>query len=199
MVHRGDVVDNPITGERITFLDTSRDTSGELLRIAWSLKPDGFLPGAHIHPHQEERFEVVSGTLGLCVGGREQVLSPGQSAVGPPGVPHKWWNPSDEEEVYFLVGLRPGLGVETLLETVLGLARDGKTVGLVPKNPLQLAVLVREAGSWGYVTGMPRQVQNALFAPVTLLAFFGGLLDYRASYPKYSGLKATGPNEQGND
>ena len=120
------------------------------------------------------------------MGGRELVLSPGQSAVGPPGFSHKWWNPSDEEEVCFLFGLRPGLDVETWLETLLGLARDGKTIGLVPKNPLQLAVLVHEAGNWAYPTGIPMPIWKTLFAPVTLLAFVGRLLGHRACYPEYS-------------
>ena len=38
MVRQADTIDNPVTGERITFLETSLDTRGESLRIAWSLK-----------------------------------------------------------------------------------------------------------------------------------------------------------------
>ena len=76
--------------------------------------------------------------------------------------------------------------METWLETLLGLARDGKTIGLVPKNPLQLAVLVHEAGNWAYPTGIPMPIWKTLFAPVTLLAFVGRLLGHRACYPEYS-------------
>jgi hypothetical protein len=83
--------------------------------------------------------------------------------------------------------LRPGLRVETTLETVLGLARDGKTFGMVPKNPLQLAVLAHEVGSWIVL----KPAHKALFAPVASLAFFGRLLGYRAIYPEYNGAKTT--------
>jgi quercetin dioxygenase-like cupin family protein len=197
MVRTGETIEYPLIGhefrffgDRFRILESARETDDGSLRGEYVARPRGSAP-EHIHPGQEERFEVVSGTLGLRVGGRELVLSPGQSAVGPPGVSHKWWNPSDEEEVCFLVELRPGLGVETWLETLLGLARDGKTIGLVPKNPLQLAVLVHEAGSWGYVTGVLRPVQKALLAPVALLAFVGRLLGYRAFYPRYSGPEQT--------
>jgi hypothetical protein len=31
----GDVIENPITGERITFLKTTRETNGELLRFEY--------------------------------------------------------------------------------------------------------------------------------------------------------------------
>ena len=84
----------------------------------------------------------------------------------------------------FVVGIRPGLRVETLLETALGLAREGKTIGgMIPKNPLQLAVLAQEFASYFYLT----PVQWAMFSPVVALAFFGGLIGYRTKYPKYGG------------
>jgi uncharacterized membrane protein len=120
------------------------------------------------------------------VGGRELILGPGQSATGPPRVPHAWWNPSDDERVRLLTGIRPGLPVETMLETMVGLMRDGKTIGPVPKNPLQLAVLAQEIGSWLVLT----PVEKGLLAPVAVLAFLGRLFGYRARYPEYSGPEA---------
>lgn len=91
MAHRGDIIENPVTGERITFLKTPRDTGGELLRLEWSLEPDGFLPGAHTHPHQQERFEVLSGTLGMRVGRRKYRLGAGEAMVVAQGAVHRWW------------------------------------------------------------------------------------------------------------
>jgi quercetin dioxygenase-like cupin family protein len=171
-------------GHRLRILESTRQTDGESLRGEYFAAPRAFTP-VHAHRRQQERFETVSGTLSVRVGGRELLLRPGQSAVGPPGVPHEWWNPSDEEEAHFLYELRPGLRVETTLETIVGLARDGKTVGMVPKNPLQLAVLAHEVGSWMVL----KPAQKALFAPVASLAFAGRLLGYRASYPEYSGSR----------
>jgi quercetin dioxygenase-like cupin family protein len=174
-------------GDRFRILESSRDTVDQSLRGDYFAAPGAKVP-EHVHRDQEESFEVVSGTLGIRIGGRELILKPGQSAIGPPRVPHKWWNPSDDEAVCFLVGLRPGMGVEILLETLLGLSREGKTVGwMLPRNPLQLAVLAHEAGSWSYVTAVPRPLWKALFAPVRLLAFAGRSLGYRARYPEYSG------------
>src|SRR5215210_809583 len=144
----------------------------------------------HVHTFQEERYEIVSGTLGVRVGGRQSILRPDQSAVGPPRVPHEWWNPSEHEEVCFRAGIRPGLDVEIMLETLLGLMRDGKTIRSIPRNPLQLAVLVREIGAWAYPLGLPMPLRKALFAPVVLLAFVGRALGYRFRYPEYSGPDA---------
>ena len=33
MARKGDVIENPVTGERITFLETSESTDGGLLRF----------------------------------------------------------------------------------------------------------------------------------------------------------------------
>ena len=167
-------------GHSLRVLQSTRETSG-VLGVDYSAPPRARVP-EHVHYDQEERLEVVSGTLYLRVGERELTLGPGQSAIGPSKVPHEWRNPSTDEEVRFLIGIRPGLPVEGMLETLLGLMHDGKTIGSLPRNPLQLAVLAREVARWAYPTGIPMPARKALFAPVTLLAFVGRLLGYRAFY-----------------
>lgn len=192
MIETDDTRQSPLIGHEFNavghgfhIVESARQSDGGWLRFDYCAPPGANI-SEHIHPAQEESFQVVSGTLGVRVGGRELILKAGQSAVGPPGVPHTWWNPSEDEEVCFVAGIRPGLDVETMLETVLGLARDGKTIGgVIPKNPLQLAVLVHEIGSWAYSPRIPRPVRKVLFAPVAVLAFFGRLLGYRARYSGY--------------
>ena len=178
-------------GHRFHTLESSQDTHDASLRLEYVAPPCANI-SEHIHHVQEEQFEVISGRLGVCVGGQKLILGPGESAIGPQGVPHAWWNPSDEEEVCFVAGVRPGLDVETMFETMLGLAREGKTIGPLPRNPLQLAVLVRHVGGMAYPTGLPKPVRKVLFAPVAVLAFVGGFLGYRARYPEYSGRPGDG-------
>lgn len=48
----------------------------------------------HVHPRQEERFEVLSGKLGLRVGGVERVLGEGEAITAPAGFAHAAWNAS---------------------------------------------------------------------------------------------------------
>jgi mannose-6-phosphate isomerase-like protein (cupin superfamily) len=182
------------SGHTLCVLESARDTNDGSLRFDYSAPPHANV-SEHVHRFQEERNEVVSGTLGMRVGGQELLLTAGQKAVGPPGVPHAWWNPSEEEEVRFVSEIRPGLEVETFFETLLGLSRDGKTIGPIPRNPLQLAVLADEIASWLVL----RPVEKVLLAPVAALAFIGRLLGYRASYFKYSGPNATGTTGQRND
>jgi mannose-6-phosphate isomerase-like protein (cupin superfamily) len=176
---------SPLIGHEFSFvghtfkvLESAREAQDGSLRYDYSAPP-GANVSEHTHTFQEESFELVSGRLGLRVGGQELVLSPGQSAIGPPRVPHAWWNPNDEERVHFQGGIRPGIEVETMFETVLGLMEQGKTIGPFPKNPLQTAVLAREIASW-VVLG---PVVKALLAPLFAIASVGRFLGYSARYP----------------
>src|SRR5215210_2705907 len=187
MARRGEVVENPITGERITFLETTGDTGGELLRFEYVLPPRFSIP-EHVHPRQEERHEVLSGTLRGRVGGRERDFGEGERVIGPAGVPHAWRNPSEDKELCIVSELRPALRMEAVLETLFGLARDGKTFGgLVPRNPLRLAVMASEVRDDFYSTGAPIPVQKPLFALLEPLAFVGRRLGYGNRYPEYRG------------
>jgi hypothetical protein len=64
MARAGDELVNPVTGLRTVFRKTARETSGELLQVDW-IGERGWTTGPdHIHPRQEERFEVLSGKHG---------------------------------------------------------------------------------------------------------------------------------------
>jgi mannose-6-phosphate isomerase-like protein (cupin superfamily) len=184
MARAGDTIESPISGARIRFLKTSRDTNGELLRYDEFLKRGGRGPREHVHHYQEERFEVVSGTARIGGRGQERDYGAGETVVVPAGTPHVWRNPS-EEEVHLIIEFRPALRVETFLETLFGLQKDGKAN---PKSGLpnlfQQAVIAREYEDEVYLTRPPLFVQRALFG---LLAPIGKLLGYKARYPEYSG------------
>ena len=65
MFHAGDQIENPVTGERIVFHETSAETNGERVVFETIVQPGGFVASAHLHPLQTERFEVLEGTLGM--------------------------------------------------------------------------------------------------------------------------------------
>src|SRR6266516_3645527 len=126
MIRSGDTIHNPVTGERITFLATSRETDGEAVVIETVVQPFGFVAAAHVHPSQSERFSVADGTLGLKVGGKKRPLEAGQRGTVEPGTPHDCWN-ACEDEGRFVCEVGPALQFESLLETMFALAADGKT------------------------------------------------------------------------
>ena len=142
MIHAGDTIENPVTGERLVFHETSRETNGEAVVFETFVQPDGFVAAAHVHPKQEERFEILSGTLSLKVGGEEIVAGQGETVTIPAGTPHRFWN-AGGAEARFRCEVRPALKFERLLETMFALAADGKTNKKGMPNPLRLAVIAR--------------------------------------------------------
>jgi quercetin dioxygenase-like cupin family protein len=178
MIRSGDTIHNPVTGERITFHQTSADTNGEAVVIECSVKPDGPVAAAHVHPSQTERFNVILGTLGLKVGTEKRTLGRGEVAVVEPGTPHRFWN-AGEGDVRFVCEVRPALQFESLLETMFTLAADGKTNRKGMPNPLRLAVIARAHIDTVQLPRPPAWLQKAGLA---LGAPLGRLLGYRETY-----------------
>jgi quercetin dioxygenase-like cupin family protein len=114
MARTGEIIESAPTGERIRFLRTSDETAGTLLELDLSLRPHGAVAGAHVHPNQEERFEVTSGTLRVRTGRRWRTVHPGDVVIVPPGTPHLIRNDTAAEGSV-TVGFRPALRTDELL------------------------------------------------------------------------------------
>lgn len=96
MAKAGDELVNLVTGLKTVFRKTAQDTSGELLRVDWIGEPGWTTGPDHVHPRQEERFEVISGKLGLRVEGVERVLGDGEEIMAPAGSAHAAWNAGED-------------------------------------------------------------------------------------------------------
>jgi quercetin dioxygenase-like cupin family protein len=189
MIHAGQTIENPATGELLTFHTTARETGGEYTLFEARILPDGTLPAAHFHPRQTERFEILSGTLTMKVGREKFEARPGDVVVIEPGVPHHFRN-NTAEDVRFRVEVRPALEIEELLETMYGLAADGKTNRFGMPNPFRLAVIAKEHFDIVRVPIVPVALQRlglALAAPI------GRLLGYSHAYQRTSGTPALKP------
>jgi quercetin dioxygenase-like cupin family protein len=177
MIHAGDRLENPVTGEVLVFHHTSAETDGESVLVETIVRPHGFVAATHVHPHQTERFEVLEGLLGLHVGDEELVARPGDVAVVAPGTPHRFWN-AGEDEARFLCEVRPALKFESLIETMFTLAAEGKTNGKGMPNPLRLAVIAKAHFDTVRLPFPPAIMQRAALA---VGAPLGKMLGYRAT------------------
>lgn len=180
MARRGDIVEHPVTGESIAFLETSEETGGEYATFKLRVKPQGFVAAPHVHPIAEESFKIRSGTFTFVVDGEERQVRAGEDATVPPGAPHAWWNSGGEEGVA-IVEFSPALKTEDFFESYFGLAQDGKVnpeTGL--PNVLWLAAIFRSYHDFGYITKPPLLVQRAVFGPLGAVA---RLLGYRMPRP----------------
>ncbi len=168
----GRVLENPVIGDRVTFLKTTQETNGEYLLEQVELAPHGG-NAMHYHVAFTEAFEVLKGNLHVIVDGQERVLGPGGTASVPMNAPHRFYSTSDER-VVFTIECRPARQMEKAIRIAYGLARDGKTTSkAVPKNIWQLA-LVFELGE-SYLVGMPLFLQRALFGTLATIARWRGI------------------------
>ena len=181
MARAGDVLENPATGERLVFLRTAADGAGEVLEYELEFVPRGFAARNHLHPRQEERHEVLEGSLGIVVGGRKRRLGPGDVEVVPAGTPHRLFA-TQEGPSKARFASRPALESEVLLETLFGLARDGKANRRGLPGLLQLAVTANAYRDVMVVTSPAPAVQRPLFL---LLAAIGHTTGLKAAYPEY--------------
>lgn len=181
MSKAGDVIENPVTGERAVVRIGTEETDGELLVVDLYVRPGGAVIGEHFHPTVSERFTVLRGELGVRLSGQAAVARPGVTLFVPAGVSHSWWNGGSEEAVV-RIEIRPAARFEAMILNAFGLAQDGKVNRSGMPNLFQLALFAREFDDVMRFNSPPRAVQRILFA---LLAPLGWLLGYRGSYPEY--------------
>jgi quercetin dioxygenase-like cupin family protein len=167
------VVHDPARRQKYVF----RATGGELLQVEVWAAPGGDVP-RHVHPRQEERFEVLAGSMTFEVDGTKRRAKAGDRLVVPSGTPHAFVN-DGEDEAHVMVEVRPALGLQDFLEAAAGLSRARKiTPRGVPRSPralLEVAILARYFRDATYLTRPPLIVQRALTAVLASLGRLFGL------------------------
>jgi mannose-6-phosphate isomerase-like protein (cupin superfamily) len=181
MFRRGDIFDNPVTGERATILLGTRETRGERLVVELELRGTGFGSPLHLHPSIHERWNVVSGRVGMIVKDAISIAEPGNVIEIAPGVPHRFWN-AGICEARLTIDIRPAKRFEAFIRNMLGLAQDGKTDAMGMPQILQLAAIASEFNDVIRFLSPPRIMQKLLFP---ILAPVAALRGYRGSYSEY--------------
>lgn len=165
---------HPAMGMRWEVTHGSAQTSGEMFRsMNWL---DAGMPGPppHVHPDQEESFEVFEGTLDVCVDGTWSQVRAGETKTVPPGVPHTLRNSSDQT-VKVATAIRPAGTAEAFFDDMVRLVEDGKIKALPPKEPrsaIYAAMLFAGYPDWIRATGAPGGVFK-------VLAGFGRILRFK--------------------
>ena len=176
-------IENPIAGERVTFLATAEETNGEYVRIRNEASAGAQGTVMHYHLAYTEAFKVLKGRLDMCVGTEENhlVLGEGQSAFVPLSTAHRFWN-SSTEPVIFEVEIRPARNFEKAIRAHFGLVEDGKTnEKAIPKNLFELALIYELSES--YIVGMPLFLQKGIFGALARIARWRG---YDPEFSKYT-------------
>jgi mannose-6-phosphate isomerase-like protein (cupin superfamily) len=193
MARVGTTIEHLESGERIVFRETAATTNGELLLLDFFLRPGGHVAVDHVHPNADEHFEIVAGTAGFRIAGRECTATAGQRVVVGKGTPHTWWN-AGGDELHAVLGFRPALRMEHFFENFFGLRKAGPTNARGEPPLLPMVVLLREFEPEIYLARPPLAVQRAVLGP---LAALGRALGRKARYPEFE--SGSDPAEHGEE
>lgn len=181
MATPGKTISNHLTGETITWLETAASTGGRHLKFHLDVAPLGLAAVEHIHAAQDERFEVLNGSVELLMEGRRRVLHAGDVFTVPKGARHQWWNRSETTPLAMEITFTPALRTETMFEQLWGRVADGqcKPDG-GPRLVDALAMMHRYDI---FLAVAPVWLQRALSMTFAAVA---GLFGYQTHVPRYS-------------
>jgi quercetin dioxygenase-like cupin family protein len=147
-----ETIENPVIGERVTFLTTARGSNGDKSVLEVLLSPKGGNP-LHYHKLFSETFKVLEGQLNVQVGKEIKILNEGETAFAPTNSVHRFFNTSGKP-VRFICELNPASeGFENVLRIAFGLSRDGQAASNgLPKSIWHMAVMM-DMGE-GYFVGV---------------------------------------------
>jgi quercetin dioxygenase-like cupin family protein len=162
-----DLVEDPVRRQRYRFA-----REGDLLRIEVWADPGGDVP-EHLHPHLEERFEVVHGEVTFRVGGQKRHARPGDRLVAKAGVRHAFEN-TGTTVAHLRVEVEPASRLQEFLEEAAALARAGKyTRRGIPKGfraALETADFAERYRDVTVLMFPPPALQRVMLAPLARLA-----------------------------
>jgi quercetin dioxygenase-like cupin family protein len=181
MAYRGKIIDNPRAKMSIHFLQTAKDTGGQLLEMKSTYQAHTPEPAEHYHPYQEENFTVLKGELTVKMSGHLTILKTGDSLHIAPGIKHSMWNGSNATTVVNWQ-VRPALQTEHLLETAAGLASTGRLNRKGMPSILQVALMANKYSNVFRLSKPSYAAQKILFAVLSPFAYLAGL---QADYEEY--------------
>jgi hypothetical protein len=120
-----------------------KNSSPELLDVEVSYGPGGEPPPRHLHPAQDEHFEVLEGSIRVRANGEEKDLATGETIDIPRHSAHQIWNPNDAPaRVQWQT--RPALRTLEWFEAIDALHRGGKVTDAgTPSRAAMVPLLVK--------------------------------------------------------
>ena len=163
----GHVIENPLSGERITIGASRPD--GSVLDWELVLAPGGRVPSSHAHPRQEECFTVLAGQMRFRVGWRRVIAGPGDTVRVPPGTVHHFAN-AGRQPARVAVRTSPALSMRELLETAAAMATEQHAAARRLPRPLELALFMRDFEREVRAPYLPAALVGAVVRPLAWLA-----------------------------
>ena len=160
------------------FLKTGEETSGELLKIDCMSPPSATREPEHIHPFQENKFEILSGSCNFRIEGKEHLAKTGDIVTIAPNVRHYFWN-SGQRDANYIQEFRPALTIAEFFDTFFALSRDGKLNEQGIPNFFHASIIMLAHNKDIRVTSPPWPIQYLTYK---VLAPFGIMMGYKPFY-----------------
>lgn len=168
-----------------------RRSEPELIEAEVTYGPGGEPPPAHLHPNQDESFEVLAGVVRLRLDGEERSYGPGEAFEVPRGAAHQMWNPS-HEPARAIWQTRPRGRTEDWFRALDRLQRSGRVDKDGMPGPLAMGVLLTHYRDVFRLSAGPQALVRAVLAALGAL---GRLRGYRASGTVATGSPPSGAME----
>jgi mannose-6-phosphate isomerase-like protein (cupin superfamily) len=142
--------------EHVTIID--RDDRALVAEAVYG--PAGSPPPAHLHPAQDEHFEVLGGEVTIDVHGQRRTLRAGESIDVPRRTPHQMWNAHPTDPVRVRWTTTPALRTEAWWAALDRM--EGKP------TLTSFAPLLREYRDVFHLTAPPQWIAQPLFAALSV-------------------------------
>jgi quercetin dioxygenase-like cupin family protein len=169
------------SGDTMELIETAAMTDGTHVRTRLVFKAGGLKVEPHLHVHQDESYEVLSGRLAYTLAGQPHVADAGTTVTLPRGIAHQHYSAGPEDTVVIQT-MRPALDFDYLIENIFGLGAEGRgAAGL--DNTVQGLVWIRHMRSTLLVERVPRWLQYGL---AWIVAPPARLFGYRPVHRRFS-------------
>ena len=170
-----------LKGDSMGLIETSEMTEGARTRVRLVFKPGGSRVPMHRHLLQDEKYEVLSGTMTYWLAGKKYRALAGTTVTLPRGVVHQHYS-EGPQDVVSIQTMTPAYDFDYIVENLFGLGSEGRRVNAIDAL-LQGLVWIRKMKGPFYL-GIPIWLQHVFAFILTPLAY---RLGYRAVYQRFSG------------
>jgi mannose-6-phosphate isomerase-like protein (cupin superfamily) len=151
-------VETPPTFEdptsRVWHLQTAQSSGGEVHEQRVEYRPGSPFPPTHLHPAQDEHFEVEAGQMRFVVDGTDHLVAAGETIDIPRGTPHRARNASSSQPAVVRWETRPALRTTEFFTVAARLGDD--------RRLLDAALLADEYDDVFVLTGPTRRLVPVL-------------------------------------
>jgi mannose-6-phosphate isomerase-like protein (cupin superfamily) len=176
------LVSQPITGEWVFGLVTSKETVGAYERGVGIFPTGNAGPPEHFHPTYDEHFEIIQGDFIFKLDGKERQAGAGERLVVKKGTPHTFRCVGNTYGVV-IVETRPAARTGEVISTLFGMAHEGLLTPQGQPKLMHAMVIGSEYADDTVFTNPPPSIALPM---AKMLAPIARMMGNRPTYPKYA-------------